>query len=85
MIWQDIVIAIANIFFTYSLVYQVHYGFKKKKGLMTLTTSFLSFVGLYAMALAFVTMNLFYSATMIFINGTMWFVLFLQRLKYERV
>ena len=36
MIWQDVVIAIVNILFSYALIPQVYKGFKHKKGFVVL-------------------------------------------------
>jgi hypothetical protein len=82
MVWQDIIITIANLMFTYSLINQVHHGFKKKKGFLTITTSVLTFIGLYAMAVAFFTLGLYFSAIVATINATLWFVLFIQKMIY---
>lgn len=84
MLWQDIVVAVANLMFTYSLFHQVYYGFKKKKGLLTLTTAGLTFVGLYAIAIAFLTLPLYFSAVVSALNATFWLVLFIQRLVYKK-
>ncbi|MBU1203473.1 MAG: hypothetical protein KKG60_00185 [Nanoarchaeota archaeon] len=59
--WQDVVIAIANILFGYSLVYQVRKGFKEKKGFLSIQASLLTTIGLYAVAICFFTLNLYYS------------------------
>ena len=84
MVWQDVVIAIANVLFGYSLVYQVYRGFKEKKGFLTLQASVLTTIGLYALAFSFFTLNLFFSAIVATFNGTMWLLLFVQRLMYEQ-
>ncbi|MBW2992416.1 hypothetical protein KY345_04330 [Candidatus Woesearchaeota archaeon] len=84
MIWQDVIIAVANLMFTYSLIYQVYYGFKKKKGLLTFTTSILTFIGLYAVTIAFITLSLYYSAITAGINATLWLMLFIQRIIYKK-
>ncbi len=84
MIWQDILIAIANLMFTYSIAYQVYYGYKKKKGLLTLTASILTFTGLYTIAIAFFTLSLFFSGLISTVNGTLWFMLFIQRIIYKK-
>ena len=84
MVWQDIIIAIANVLFAYSLVYQVHYGFKEKKGFLTLQASIPTAIGLYAISFAFFTLNLYLSTLTSFFNGTMWFLLFVQRLIYKK-
>lgn len=83
MIWQDVIIAIANILFGYSLIYQVHHGFKIKKGLITLQTSFLTTIGLYTLAVVYFSLNLYLSALISLFNGTMWLLLFIQRIIYK--
>jgi len=83
MIWQDIVISIANILFGYSLVYQVYLGFKERKGFLAIQTSSLTTIGLYALAFSFYTLGLFISSVVSFFNGTMWFLLLLQRIIYK--
>ena len=85
MIWQDIVIMVANLVFTYTLIYQAYYGFKKKKGLLTLTTAGLTFVALYVVVIAFYTLSLYFSAIVTAINGTLWLILFIQRIIYKKV
>ena len=53
MVWQDIVISIANVLFTISLLNQVVHGFKSKEISITLLTSGLTTFGLIGMTLAF--------------------------------
>ena len=84
MVWQDIVIAIANLVFTFSLLSQVHHGFRKKKGFIILRTSGLTAIGLYAIAISFFTLSLYFSASIAFINATLWTGLFLQRKIYPK-
>jgi hypothetical protein len=84
MVWQDIVIAIANVLFGYSLAYQVWRGFKDKKGYLTLQASVLTAVGLYALAISFFTLGLFVSTIVSTFNGTMWLILFIQRILYGK-
>ena len=50
MIWQDIVLTIVNLVFLVSLIPQVYYGFKKKKGLISLWTSIPTFIGIYVVS-----------------------------------
>jgi hypothetical protein len=83
--WQDIVIAIANILFGYSLIWQVYYGFKKKKALLSKQSSFLTTLGLYALAITYFSLNLYLSTLIGVFNGTMWLLLFIQGLIYEKV
>ena len=85
MVWQDIVIGVASIIFAISLVPQIYYGFQKKKGLIALTTSIPTVIGIYVIAFAFYTLSLFFSAVISLITGTLWFILFVQKLKYKEV
>ena len=84
MIWQDIVVAIANILFGYSLIYQVYRGYKDKKGFLSLPSSFLTSLGLYALTIAYFTLGLLISSVISAFNGTMWLILFIQRLVYGK-
>lgn len=83
MVWQDILIAIANLMFVYSLAYQIYKGFKDKKGYIALQTSLLTTLGLFAIAFAFFTLNFLFSTIVASINGIMWFILFIQGLVYK--
>tara|TARA_Y100000310_G_scaffold334530_1_gene414537 strand:- start:756 stop:1013 length:258 start_codon:yes stop_codon:yes gene_type:complete len=83
MIWQDLVISIVNIVFSISLIPQIRHGYKLKKGLITLKTSIPTTLGLYIMAFTFFTLNLPYSAILSFIAGTLWLVLFIQKIVYK--
>ncbi len=84
MVWQDIVIALANVLFGYSLIYQVWQGFKQKRGFLALQTSSLTALGLYALAISFFTLDLYISALIATFNGGMWSILFIQGLVYKR-
>ena len=85
MIWQDLLIAIANVIFSVSLVPQVYYGFKKKKGMITIATSMPTFIALYWIVVAFYTLELYLASVLSFVSGSLWFVLFLQRVVYKKV
>jgi hypothetical protein len=82
--WQDIVIAVANVLFGYSLIYQVYVGFRKKKGFLSKQASFFTTLGLYAMSIAYFSMNLYVSTVIGVFNGTMWLILLIQGLIYEK-
>ena len=84
MVWQDVVIACANILFGYSLAYQVYHGFKQKNAALTLRAALLTSVGLYAIAVTFLSLGLYLSALVSFINGTLWWLLFLQSALYYK-
>jgi len=85
MVWQDIIVAIASILFGYSLLYQVYKGYKEKKGFLSIQTSLLTSIGLYALAFVYFTLGLFISTSITTFNGTMWLLLFIQRIIYKRV
>ena len=84
MIWQDIVIAIANDLFGYSLAYQVYIGFKEKKGPIALQTSLLTAVGLYAVSVSFLTLKLYFSTIVSMFTATMWLFLLIQGIIYKK-
>jgi hypothetical protein len=84
MMWQDIVITIANILFSWALIPQVYHGFKNKRGIILLQTATLTTIGLYSTAFAFFTLKLYFSATISTLNGTFWLLLLIQRLVYNR-
>lgn len=82
MVWQDVVVALANVLFMVSLLHQVRYGFRLRKGTVTLTTSALTAVGLFAVAVAFFTLSLFWSAVATGAAGILWSVLFVQAVMF---
>lgn len=84
MVWQDVVIFVANLLFTYSLGNQVVHGFRKKKGFLTLQTASLTTIGLYSMAIAFFSLSFIFSAVILTINATFWLILLVQRIKYGK-
>jgi hypothetical protein len=82
--WQDIVITIASIGFSVALIPQVISGFKTKRKTINFSTALITFIGIYAMAVSFLTLGLYFSATMNFISGTLWFLLFIQSIVYKK-
>ncbi len=83
--WQDIVVAVANVLFGYSLIYQVYRGFKEKKGTLTIPTSLLTTIGMFAMTIVYLSLNLYISTIIGLFNGTMWLLLLIQGIKYRKV
>ena len=75
---------VANVIFFISLVPQVYYGFKEKKGFIKLATSGPIFIGLYAISISFYTLKLYLSSMILFVTGTLWLVLFIQRILYRK-
>jgi len=74
-VWQDIVIAVVSILFSFILLPQlrdVWYG----KTILNLYTASLTTIGLYILAATFFTMEFWISFTAEFISGTVWLLLF---------
>ncbi|MBI2667653.1 hypothetical protein HYX17_02685 [Candidatus Woesearchaeota archaeon] len=84
MAWQDIAVSLSNLLFTYSLSQQAYYGFVRKKGLIVLQTSLLTLLGLFTLTISFISLGLYFSAVVTMINGVLWYILFLQRIIYEK-
>ena len=84
MSWQDLVITIANILFSASLIPQVYCGYKEKSGPIKFQTSVPTFIGLFAMSVALWSMGLYYSSAMSACGGLMWLMLFAQRIAYKK-
>ncbi len=83
MSWQDIAISVANVVFSISLIIQVYYGFKEKNGPIKFQASFPTAVGLFAISFAYWTLNLRFSTVVAFLNGTLWSLLFVQKIIYK--
>ena len=82
---QDLVIFIANIVISFSLIPQVWYGFKGRKGPVRYVTSIPYGLSLYAIAGAYVSLGgLSLSAGITGIAATLWIVLAIQRWMYEK-
>ncbi len=81
--WQDIVMMIVIIVFSLSLVPQIYEGYKQKKGFITLATSLPTFLGLYVLTFCYYTLSLYFAAGTSFLTGTLWFILFVQKIMYK--
>ena len=84
MAWQDIIITIVAVIFSYALIPQVYKGFKTKKQAIVLQTSLITFLALYVLAISYLTLDLFFSSITTFITGTLWMILFIQRVIYKK-
>lgn len=82
MVWQDVAIGIASIVFTVSLLPQLYSGFREKKGPIKPLTSVPTFLGLFAVSLAYFTLALYLSAVVCFLTGAIWLALFSQWAMY---
>lgn len=81
--WQDIVITISIILFGYALIPQIIQGFKKRKQDINLQTSLITAGGMYAITIAYLTLNLTFSTITTGITGTLWLILALQKIFYK--
>jgi len=76
MVWQDIVITIVMISFSYALLPQIYQGFKKKKGFINLQTSGITGLGMFTLAFVYFTLELYFSTIMVFVGAILWTILF---------
>ncbi|MCK5149643.1 hypothetical protein KAJ87_01845 [Candidatus Pacearchaeota archaeon] len=81
--WQDIIITILAFCFSYALIPQVYHGFKEKKGTIHLQTSIITTIGVFTLSVTYITLGLFFSAIMMFINAVLWTTLLIQKIKYK--
>lgn len=83
MMWQDYGITIIMIAFSYALLPQIYQRIKQKKGLINIQTSLITFIGMYFITYIYLTINLLFSSIITFITGTLWLILFIQKIIYK--
>jgi len=83
MVWQDTAITIIIVAFSYALLPQVIKGFKEKRGLISLQTSIITGTGMYILSGIYLTLGLYFSATIGVITGALWTTLFIQKIIYK--
>lgn len=81
---QDIVITIATIILSISLIPQVILGFKNKTQSISYITSISSLISLVVMASAFASLELWLSATITVLNAIPWLIFTIQRFIYTK-
>jgi len=69
--------------FGYALLPQIYQGFKQKKGLINLQISLITAVGMYILTFVYITLELYFSATISFVTGIIWIILFAQKIIYK--
>lgn len=84
MIWQDIVMTIVGVVFSVSLIPQAIHGYKNKAGSIQWQTSVPTFLGLYITTAVYLSLALYFSAFTAFFTGTLWLVLWIQRIIYKK-
>jgi len=83
MAWQDTIITMCILLFSYALIPQIYQGFKQKKGVINFQTSLITFIGMYILAFTYFKLDLIFSTIMATIAGTLWLVLFIQKITYK--
>jgi len=82
--WQDTVITITVIVFSLALLPQIWHGYKNKVGTIEHKASVPTFICLYVLTYVYYTLDLLFSSVMVTVTGTLWLILFLQKLKYSK-
>ena len=84
MIWQDVVIALANTIFIFSLSEQAYEIIKNKASSLSLINSTILGLGLSAISFSMFTLDLFFSSTVTALNALLWFIITYLTLKYKK-
>lgn len=84
MSWQDIVLTLTSVAFCVSLMPQAIQGFREKRGPITLQTSIPTFIGLYITSAVYFSLSFYFATVTCFITGTIWLILFIQRVIYKK-
>jgi len=82
--WQDIVISIISVTAGIALIPQVTTGFKTKRKTISVFTALITFIGLYILSFVYFTLNLNFSTIITLITGTLWLILFIQSVIYNK-
>ncbi len=85
MIWQDVIVSLASIIFAYAMIPQIIYGFKTKKGLISIQFALLNIIAMIGLIVVYANFNLTYSTVLNVIITILWAVLLIQRLAYGPV
>jgi hypothetical protein len=83
MTWQDITISIVGIVFIYSMIPQIIYGFKKKRGVITYQFSVLNIIAMIVLAITYLSMGLLFSVIMSVLSVLLWTILLIQKMIYS--
>jgi len=82
MTWQDIVLSVVSISFTYSLIPQIIYSVKKQSVDISWQTLIITSIGLLVMAVTLGTINLNLTAITTWITSFCWFILLFIKIEY---
>jgi hypothetical protein len=84
MSWQDIVLSVVSVVFSIALIPQIIDGYKYKRGGINILTSMPTFTGLYVISFVYYTLSLYFSSFVSIFMGTLWLILFIQRVIYKK-
>lgn len=79
MVWQDFVLAIAELALLISIIPQLLLGFKNKQGYITYVTAINAALCLGAIGVAMFTLDLFFTAIVALLNSVAWALFIVQR------
>ena len=83
MVWQDLVISIISISFSYALIPQVTKGFKEKKSNIAFQTAIINSLGMFIISIIYFTLNLYFSTILGITTSILWLILLIQSIKYK--
>ena len=81
--WQDLVITIIGIILNLAMLHQITRGFKLKRKMMASSTALITTIGVLIVGYVFFTLNLYFSALLQIVGGTLWAILFIQSKIYK--
>ena len=84
MIWQDAVIALANVIFIVTLSIQAYEIYKSRSSSLNLINSVTLSLGLYAISFSMLTLELYFSSLVTGMNALLWTVLTVLTLKFKK-
>lgn len=85
MIWQDTIASLAAVLFVYSILPQIIYGFKIKKGLIALQFSIINIIAMIGLVIVYFSLELYFAFILNILLIILWIILVFQRLIYGKV
>ena len=82
--WQDIAIAVTDVFLSYALLPQIIHNFKNKLSDVTFQTSFIGTIGLYFLTYVVYTLGLVFSSIITGVAATLWLIILIQGFMYKK-
>ena len=84
MIWQDIVIAICTIGFSYALIPQILLHFRMERVELTWQTIIITSVGMLVVMICMFSLKLWFTTAMNFLAMLLWITFGVQKIIYKR-